>query len=353
MTKPEIPDFVVELAGRVESELAALIDREENRWTSVDESLALPFEELRGLVLGGGKRLRPAFCLLGARAVGGGDTVDIVRAGAALEMLHAMALFHDDVIDASTTRRGRETTHIRQARRHRDGGWAGDPVRFGEGVAILVGDLAHGYADELMSSMPSSARDVWTRMRTEVNIGQYLDVVGSASRDFTNEAAHRIALLKTAKYTVERPLHIGALIAEPTTHPSVLGALSNFGIPLGIAFQMRDDVLGVFGDPSTTGKPAGDDLRESKPTALVAAAFVAADPNQMKVLARIGDPSLDGQTVEAIRSVLVETGALATTESRITELTNEALGAIEQLGLADDVKSQFSELAHAVARRSA
>ena len=126
MTKPEIPDFVVELAGRVESELAALIDREESRWKAVDESLARPFEELRSLVLGGGKRLRPAFCFLGARAVGGGDTVDIVRAGAALEMLHAMALFHDDVIDASTTRRGRETTHVRQARLHRDGGWAGE-----------------------------------------------------------------------------------------------------------------------------------------------------------------------------------------------------------------------------------
>jgi len=352
MTKPEIPAFVGELARDVEAELAALIDREEAAWAAEHADLGVLFDEMRSLVLGGGKRIRPAFCLLGALAAGGSSTGEVVRAGAALEMLHAMALFHDDVIDASASRRGRETTHVRQAHVHRENAWAGESARFGDGVAILVGDLAYVYADRLMETMAPEVREVWTRMRLEVNIGQYLDVVGSARRDFTPPAAARIALFKTAKYTVERPLHIGALVADPRVSRSILDALSRFGTSLGIAFQMRDDVLGVFGEPDVTGKPAGDDLRESKPTALVATAIERADATQRNVLARIGDPALDGRTIGDIRRVIEETGALAETESRISELTDTALASLDPLGLRGDVREMFLALAHAVAWRS-
>ncbi|MFM7094740.1 MAG: polyprenyl synthetase family protein, partial [Actinomycetota bacterium] len=174
MPKAEIPPFVGELARDVEAALAALITREERRWIADSPDLAVLFDELRRLVLGGGKRMRPAFCLLGALAAGGTKNDDLVRVGAALEMLHAMALFHDDVIDGSASRRGHETTHVRHARLHREGGWAGDAQRFGDGVAILVGDLAHVYADQFMESMPARVRDAWAQMRLEVNIGQYL-----------------------------------------------------------------------------------------------------------------------------------------------------------------------------------
>jgi len=297
--------------------------------------------------------LRPAFCLLGALAAGGADGGDIRRAGAALEMLHAMALFHDDVIDGSTSRRGRETTHVRHARLHREGSWAGEATRFGEGVAILVGDLAYVYADQLMASMSPRVREVWTRMRLEVNLGQYLDVSGSARRNFTTAAAARIALFKTAKYTIERPLHIGAMIADPAVSDTTLDALSGYGVSLGIAFQMRDDILGVFGEPGVTGKPAGDDLRESKPTALVAAALSAATPEQRAVLGRIGSPDLDVDAIDAMRQVIVDTGALAETEARIRDLVDEAIEGLGALSLRDDVKTNFVDLAHAVAWRDA
>jgi geranylgeranyl diphosphate synthase type I len=277
--------------------------------------------------------LRPAFCLLGALAAGGADGGDIRRAGAALEMLHAMALFHDDVIDGSTSRRGRETTHVRHARLHREGSWAGEATRFGEGVAILVGDLAYVYADQLMASMSPRVREVWTRMRLEVNLGQYLDV-------------------KTAKYTIERPLHIGAMIADPAVSDTTLDALSGYGVSLGIAFQMRDDILGVFGEPGVTGKPAGDDLRESKPTALVAEAVAAASTAQRSTLALIGTPNLDASQIDEIRSVIVATGALDSVESRIAELTESAIRALDVLDVRDDVREKFSSLAHAIAWRS-
>jgi len=352
MSRADVPGFVGDLAREVEAELAALIDAEELRWSAEDAETAVLFGEMRALVLGGGKRLRPAFCLLGALAAGGADGGDIRRAGAALEMLHAMALFHDDVIDGSTSRRGRETTHVRHARLHREGSWAGEATRFGEGVAILVGDLAYVYADQLMASMSPRVREVWTRMRLEVNLGQYLDVSGSARRNFTTATAARIALFKTAKYTIERPLHIGAMIADPAVPDTTLDALSGYGVSLGIAFQMRDDILGVFGEPGVTGKPAGDDLRESKPTALVAEAVAAASTAQRSTLALIGTPNLDASQIDEIRSVIVATGALDSVESRIAELTESAIRALDVLDVRDDVREKFSSLAHAIAWRS-
>ena len=352
MPKADVPAFVGELARDVEAELAGLISREESRWTKNAPDLAVLFAEMRALVLGGGKRMRPAFCLLGALAAGGSANAEVVRAGAALEMLHAMALFHDDVIDGSASRRGQETTHVRHTRLHNEGAFAGDAARFGDGVAILVGDLAFVYADELMAAMSARVRDTWTQMRLEVNVGQYLDVVGSATRNFTPDTAARIGLFKTAKYTVERPLHIGAMIADPTVGDATLDALSGYGVSLGIAFQMRDDVLGVFGEPDVTGKPAGDDLRESKPTALVAEAFATASPTQRAILDRIGDPTLDATQIDSIRHVIVETGALESVESRISVLTESAVGALDVLALGDDVRDKFVSLAHAIAWRS-
>ena len=352
MPKAEIPAFVGELARDVEAKLAELIAGEEHRWLADNPDLAVLFDELRRLVLGGGKRMRPAFCLLGALAAGGTKNDHVVRAGAALEMLHAMALFHDDVIDGSASRRGHETTHVRHARLHRDGAWAGDAHRFGDGVAILVGDLAHVYADQLMEPMSARVRDVWTQMRLEVNIGQYLDVFGSARRDFTLATAERIGLYKTAKYTIERPLHIGALIADPNVADAILMAMSGYGVSLGVAFQMRDDVLGVFGEPDVTGKPAGDDLRESKPTALIAEAIAAATPTQRSVLDLIGSADLDATRIGDIRRVIVDTGALALVESQIGTLTETAVRALDVLGLGNDVHEKFVSLAHAIAWRS-
>lgn len=353
MPKAETPAFVAEVAGAVESELATFLDHEEKSWSNGDADLAVAFDEMRGLVLGGGKRIRPAFCFLGARAVGGSLTTEVIRAGAALEMLHAMALFHDDVIDGSLTRRGKTTTHIRQAERHRSASWAGDAVRFGDGVAILVGDLAYVLADKLMADMPTPVRDEWTRMRLEVNIGQYLDVIGSARRDFTAATADRIALYKTAKYTIERPLRLGALIAHPTVDELLLGKLSTYGIALGVAFQMRDDILGVFGDPDLTGKPAGDDLRESKPTALIAAALARADGAQRRILSRVGDPTLDDGTIDEIRKIIVDTGSLEEAEARITELVDTAVGSFDGANVDDECREMFRALGHVVAWRSA
>jgi geranylgeranyl diphosphate synthase type I len=349
---PVAPPSLLEIADRVEQKLIELSDRESARWTAVDADLAAPFAALRSLLLSGGKRLRPAFCHWGFVGAGGEpDDERSIDAGAAFELLHAFALFHDDVMDGSGIRRGERTTHLAFADHHDRGGWAGEPRRFGEGVAILVGDLAFAYADELMQGAPPLAWQIWNELRLELNIGQYLDILGTARGERELATARRIARYKSGKYTVERPLHLGALLAAPERAHELVPALSAYGLPLGDAFQLRDDVLGAFGEEALTGKPVGDDLREGKPTPLMAMATERATPAQAQVLARVGRTDLDRGDVEAIQEVLTGTGALAELESLIDELTHQALEALDAIPITDDARKALGELAQFVAWR--
>ena len=272
-----VPTSLRAIADHVEARLDELLSAEAERWAAFDPDLAHPVNEIRRLVLSGGKRLRPAFCHWGYVGAGGGtdDQID-VDAGAAFELMHAFALFHDDVMDDASTRRGQPTTHAVAAAEHTANGWAGESRRFGEGVAILVGDLAFVYADRLLEAASPEAMRIWNELRIELNIGQYLDILGSVQSVRDVEKAERICRYKSGKYTIERPLHLGAVLAAPERADELLPALSAYGLPLGDAFQMRDDVMGAFGDSEVTGKPVGGDLREGKPTPLLARAVRSA-----------------------------------------------------------------------------
>jgi geranylgeranyl diphosphate synthase type I len=308
-------------------------------------------------VLDGGKRLRPAFCYWGHRAAGGADSDAIVRAAASLELLQACALVHDDVIDASDTRRGAPSVHRRFAATHRASGWRGDPEAFGAAAAILLGDLALIWADTMLAESglePAAlqhAFGLWDTMRVEVMCGQYLDVVEQARGGGSVERALRVARYKSAKYTVERPLHLGAALAG--ADDDLLGVLSDYGLPLGEAFQLRDDVLGVYGDPAETGKPAGDDLREGKRTVLVAYALEAANPAQLETLRRLlGDPALDEDGVTILRDVIAATGAVDRVEQLIDERISRAENALRSPLVADAAGDALRELADAATRRA-
>ena len=229
------PAGLVEIAADVAARIDELLEAEISRWSAVDADLREPLESLRSLVLAGGKRLRPAFChwaFVGA----GGDPDDprVVDAGAALELLHTFALIHDDVMDGSLTRRGLDAVHVDFESRHADERWRGEGRRFGEGVAILVGDLAFVYADMLLTGAPPDAIAVFNELRLEVNIGQYLDLIGTVRGQGTRDAARRICIYKSGKYTVERPLHLGAALAGRLAE--VEEPLSGYGLPLGEAF---------------------------------------------------------------------------------------------------------------------
>jgi geranylgeranyl diphosphate synthase type I len=281
----------------------------------------------------------------------GGDAGDsrVVDAGAALELLQAFALVHDDVMDGSATRRGAPAVHLEFSTRHEVEGWRGEARRFGEGVAILVGDLAHVYADVMVGEAPPEALAIWHELRIELNVGQYLDILGTARGDTDRAGARRIARYKSGKYTVERPLHLGAALAGRLADAQA--DLSAYGDPLGEAFQLRDDILGAFGDSTLTGKPVGDDLREGKPTPLLAAAVERAGREHAGLLARVGDPHLSAEEVLELQALLVDTGAVAEIEAFIDALTAEAIAAIEHACLTAEARTALVELANYVAWR--
>ncbi|HUE60014.1 MAG TPA: polyprenyl synthetase family protein [Acidimicrobiales bacterium] len=357
-TRTGLPPAVASVAPLVEKRLRDLLDTEVARWSEVDAALGEPFSSLRSSVLSGGKRLRPVLCYWSFIGAGGdAGSQSIVDAGAALELLHSAALIHDDVIDGSDRRHGSPTIHVEQAARHRGRGWRGDPERFGAGVAVLIGDLALVYGDRLLSGAPLQAVGVYDEMRLEVNVGQYLDVLGAADRaGLAGEAgvmrSERIRRYKTAKYTVERPLHLGAALAAPDSFEFLAGGLSDFGLPLGEAFQLRDDLLDVFGDPAVTGKPVGDDLREGKPTLLASlTATRAAGSAGAFFDANFGSPDLDESAVRRLQEIIESTGARSEAEAAIRRLLDSATAALSRLRFRPEAIEALGEVARFVAGR--
>ncbi len=344
------PPSLLAVATRVEARLQPLLEAECVRWTALDPALADPFASLHDLVLSNAKRIRPAFCYWGHVAAGGDpDDPRIIDAGGALELLQAFALVHDDVMDGSSTRRGRRTAHLTFGAAHTRNEWRGEARRFGEGVAILIGDLAHVFADRLMAEAPRAARAVWDELRIELNVGQFLDLVGTAQSDTDPVRARRIARYKSGKYTVERPLHLGAAFSGELDR--LEPSLSAYGDPLGEAFQLRDDLLGAFGDAERTGKPVGDDLREGKPTTLLAEATRRADDRQLDALRSVGRPDLDGDEIAQLQDVLIATGARATVEARVESLAQIAVESLSTAPIPEEARTALEQLAWFVAHR--
>jgi geranylgeranyl diphosphate synthase type I len=320
------------LRSRVDKALDDALAQQAAVLDEVSDDLAPVMAALSDL-LRGGKRLRPAFCYWGWRGAGGADRPEIVTVAAALELFQAAALVHDDVMDASDTRRGHPSVHRRVAALHRRSGWLGSSESFGVAGAILSGDLCLSWCDEMYagSGLPADVllrgRVVFDRMRTELMCGQYLDMLESVQERTTVERARRVILYKSAKYSVVQPLLLGGTLAG--AGPTLLAAYDRFGRALGEAFQLRDDVLGVFGDPAVTGKPAGDDLREGKRTVLVAMTLDRCSPGEAAELrAGLGDPDLDTAGVEALRDLMRRSGALDEVEKLISAQSQAALDAL-------------------------
>jgi len=361
-------DLDADLSAAVQHELTAFLAARETECTRIDRSVGSAVRVLADFVLNGGKRLRPTFAWWGWRGAGGdpagGQARSVLRAVSALELLQAGALIHDDVMDSSTTRRGMPTVHVTFAARHASRRWLGPADRFGAASATLLGDYALLWADDLLrdSGLEPAALQragaVWNAMRIELIAGQYLDVRAQASGDETDRAALRVARYKSAAYTVERPLHLGAAIVDAPAE--LVAAYRRFGTDIGVAFQLRDDLLGVFGDPAVTGKPAGDDLREGKRTLLVALALraarqrsgPAAEAAVAVVRGALGKPDLSADELDAVRSAFVELGAVDAMEQRIEALTESALAALGGTSVAEPAASRLAELAIAATHRN-
>lgn len=348
-------DPLAPVRDAVDSLLHDVLTDNHDELTALDAVLGAVGGEVRGLVEAGGKRLRPAFVYWGHRATGAGHDPAVMVPAAAVELLHTFALLHDDVMDRSSTRRGRPTAHEALAAEHGADGLRGDRRRFGASAAILAGDLAFVWADQVFDSTPlpahvvERARRVYTRMRVEVMAGQYLDLHVADDPCATEEAAARVALLKSGRYTITRPLQIGAALGGGGSELDE--ALVAYGDALGVAFQLRDDILGLFGDPDETGKSRLDDLREGKRTQLVLRALRLADPTGRRVLERsLGDSGLGEGSARRCREVIVGSGALASVEALVDGHRARALEAVAMLD--PPARPALERLAHLVTHRS-
>ena len=308
----------------------------------------------------GGKRFRAAFCWWGHHAVAEPadpvDRVALLRACASLELLHASALVHDDYMDASDVRRGRPATHRAFEELHREHGWAASPEQYGASAAILLGDLLLSWSDELLRTCGLPADRVLDALgyfdltRSEVVTGQFLDVSAQARGAADVDTAMTVLRYKSAKSSIERPLHIGAALAGASAEQ--ITQLSRFGLPLGEAFQLRDDLLGVFGDPVVTGKPAGADLIEGKRTVLVALALDALPPAEAKVLDAALGTALAPDQVETLCRLIDESGARMQVESVISELTDRSLSALAAADVTDRARGVLQGLAAEATQRA-
>ncbi|MFB4264334.1 polyprenyl synthetase family protein [Nonomuraea sp. GTA35] len=343
------------LRAQVERALAEFVER---KLPSADDSEFAPLRTAADELLSGGKRLRPAFCYWGWRGAGGTDVPGIFTAAASLELLQASALVHDDVMDKSDLRRGMPSAHRRFQAMHEKSGWYGSAEQFGEGAAILLGNLLLIWSGEMWraSGLPreslEAAQPVHDHMRSELMCGQYLDLLEQANGENTFESALRVALFKSGKYSVEQPLRLGLALAGGELAPWMDELCTGYGRRVGIAFQLRDDILGVFGDPAQTGKPAGDDLREGKRTMLVARTLAAASPSDAETVRRLlGDPELDEAGVATLREIIDGTGALQECEDLIGDYLGQALAALETAPVTPESRAALTELAIAATSR--
>jgi geranylgeranyl diphosphate synthase type I len=345
----------------VSDALATFLVRQRAVLAEIGSDVLPCLDAISGL-LARGKRLRPAFCYWGWRAAGGEECQPILAAAAALELLQASALVHDDVMDDSDLRRGQPAVHKRFASWHTATGRTGSAERFGAGAAILVGDLLLAWTNELYAGsglapdVLRSGAPVLAAMQTELAAGQYLDLLSQADANTSVAAALRVINYKTTKYSTERPLQLGVAMAAAASGlgaaDELASACSRYGSPLGVAFQLRDDLLGVFGDPARTGKPAGGDIADGKHTVLVALAREAASSAQAAVLDRhLGDPNLTEAAAAAVRTVLIDTGAVAECEHLIAAYRKEAIAALDGGPVTGEARSALAALAELVTNR--
>ena len=366
------------LVDLVNARLEQFLEQRASHITGIADELAV-FTDASSELLTGGKRFRALFCYWGWHAIAGTvnpddllaeidshpDLSSIVDAAAALELFHAAALVHDDIMDNSDTRRGMPAAHRRFERDHRERHWAGSATGYGTSSALLLGDLLLGWSDELLDEGLSrlddavsarAARREFHAMRSEVTVGQYLDILEEVAWRDADESdllqrAYRVLTYKSAKYSIEAPLALGALMAGGSLEQ--VSALRAFGLPLGIAFQLRDDLLGVFGDPEVTGKPAGDDLREGKRTVIIALARAALPAGAVALIDELlGDATLSEHQIATLQATIRDSGAVETVEQMIARSVATAIAALDGAPLSRSARAELVGLSDLVTRRA-
>lgn len=348
---------------RVNAEIGHFLALMTRRLEPVSPTLGV-LTRVAGDLASGGKRLRPAFAYWGyiAAAGSGGEPAALWPVISAFELLHVGVLMHDDVLDDADTRRGRPAAHRQFEAWHRENQGQGDSAQFGRAMAVLLGDQLLVWSGELAETNGldaeawQRARGFWHAVRTEVNSGQVLDLcaqfrVGAAPGATVEQIAGQVLEEKTARYTVQRPLQFGAAIGGAGN--DMLNALGNYGLALGRAFQLRDDLLGIFADETETGKPAAGDLQEGKRTVLMARVLTAVNSADRAVLNKmLASGNLTDAQVDHARGIINTSGAVQTIERTIADDHAAALSALDGVPISDTGRTALVELARQSVQRS-
>ena len=347
---------ISEIRRSVDGHLEAFTLNRASELKAIDAHLEPVAAALSEFVLDGGKRFRPIFAYLGFLGAGASPSDQVLRACSALELVHVCALIHDDVMDGSDSRRNKPALHKRFESLHGKNSYLGSAERFGVASAILLGDLALAWSDQMISesgvdnSQVKRAMPIFHDMRAELMAGQYLDVLEGALGKSDLNRSRKIARYKSGRYSIERPLRFGAALAGASE--ALQDSLSGFGLPLGEAFQLRDDILGVFGNSEVTGKPSGDDIREGKRTVLIAMTCERSSPDSRSKIERsLGDPTLNAIQVAEIQHLIEDSGALSECEELIERLLHQSLSALEHPEMNQEIAKSLQEMAVAATRR--
>lgn len=336
-------DYLAWFKKQFDKQLLAYLSEKRQQAKEINPEIVVLVDEIIRFTENGGKRVRPAFMYSGYIAAGGQAQEAILFASLSVELLHTFALMHDDIIDNSDLRRGELTTHKAFEAYHKTRKLKGNKKEFGLSSAILAGDLAFSFAEEILTTAPfpqeriRRARYFFDQMKIQVIYGEYLDVLGGYKDSLTEDEVLQVLEYKTAKYTVERPLHIGAMLAG--SDYQTLETFSRYGIPFGQAFQMQDDIVGTFGTEEEIGKPADSDIKEGKKTLLLTKAYEKADKNQLKVLNRVvGKKGATKEDIAKVKQIMEKTGAYDYCVKLAKELLVQAKNAIEDVKLKDEGK---------------
>jgi geranylgeranyl diphosphate synthase type I len=349
--------FLTWYKGQLEPFLDAYFDAKIDEASKIHPEAVVLSEGVRRFIRNGGKRVRPAFAYSAYVASGGRSLEAILYASAALEVLHAWALIHDDIIDNANLRRGKPSVHKVFEDFHRKRALSGSAGKFGTDAAILVGDLALTFADELLNTAPfpaeriRRAKEYYDLMKKQVILGEYLDVVAPLKKQITERDLLTILEYKTAKYTVERPMHIGAVLAG--AEEDTLRVFSSYAIPLGQAFQIQDDIMGTFSNEAKIGKPVDSDIKEGKRTLLVLKAYEFSKGAEKRLLDTVlGNQSAGEAEIEAARQIMRESGALEYSQELAYKLIKKAKGAILQAKLVEEGREYLLQAADYLLTRS-
>lgn len=334
---------LVEFKKKVEPEMEAFFARviAENR--KIDENIADAISYARKITMSGGKRARAAFMYFGYIAAGGKEKEKIIKASVSIELIHSFLLMHDDIIDRDSLRHGIKTTHIYYGEIAKKYFKHKDADHFGNSMAIIVGDMMYAFGNQVLFESgfePALIVNALHRLQGVVSrtvVGESQDILIENKGEATEQEILQMYENKTARYTIEGPLHLGAILAR--ADEKMMQSLSDYSIPAGIAFQIQDDILGVFGTVGKTGKPVGSDVRQGKQTILVAKALEKASRAQKEILKKcLGNSDLTEKDLDEFKKVIIETKSLEYAQKLAQDLIAEAKGKIEKVEMNEEAR---------------